>query len=77
MRISVTWLLRCVVLNPQIIQTYTFFLKKNWSRFVYLIISSPGAEREEEEEKDARKRWQVQEERLQVLRLLGSSLFCR
>ena len=38
-RISVTWLLRCVAFNPQIIQTCTLFYKKFRSLFAYLIIS--------------------------------------
>jgi hypothetical protein len=38
-RISVTWLLRCVAFDPQIIQTCTLFYKKYQSLFVYLIIS--------------------------------------
>lgn len=40
-RISVTWLPRYVVFNSQIIQIYTFFLKKYWSQicmFNYLFI---------------------------------------
>ena len=56
-RISVTWLLRCVAFNPNIIQTCALFYKKIWSLFAYLrnlLLVQNEKKRKRKQEKDGK-----------------------